>query len=325
MYGFSVFRFPLSALVGVLFFSWVGLAFAQLTPMNFVYTGSGGQTDALKFTHENGFFKKHGIDATMIYVVSGVTTAQAITAGSAPMATTTGTDALRALAAGASFKIVMVNIDRFQHLFVARPGINGPKDMKGKKIAVSRYGAFSDVQTRFLVRQWGMDPDKDVQILQIGNSAARAAAMASGGVDGGIVTPSFIPAAKKAGLNVIFDMSKIPGKFANQIAVANERFIKEKPAVVKAVVAGFLDGIKHFRTNAELGKAYLKKGYGISDAEAESVYLETRQFIRPDPTPDLEGIQNAWDAIPELRAKGDVDLSKFIEGRFVAEVLKEMK
>jgi NitT/TauT family transport system substrate-binding protein len=312
-------------LLALLFLLWPVISFAQLTPMNFVYTGSGGQTDALKFTYEGGFFKKHGIDATMIYVVSGVTTAQAITAGSAPVATTTGTDALRALAAGAPFKIIMVNIDRFQHIFVARQGINGPKDMKGKKIAVSRYGAFSDVQTRFLVRQWGMDPDKDVQILQIGNSAARAAAMASGGVDGGIVSPSFIPSAKKAGLNVIFDLSTIPGKFANQIAVADERFIREKPGTVKAVVAGFLDGIKHFRTNAEAGRAYLKKSYGISESEAESIYAETRKFIRPDPTPDLDGIQNAWDAIPELKARGDVDLSKFIEGRFVAEVLRETK
>jgi hypothetical protein len=39
----------------------------------------------------------------------------------------------------------------------------------------------------------------------------------------------------------------------------------------------------------------------------------------------LDGIQNAWDAIPELKARGAVDLSKFIEGRFVAEVLRETK
>ena len=106
---------------------------------------------------------------------------QTIVSGAASAATTTATDALRAIAAGAPMKIIMVNIDQFQHLFVARPEIKSAKDMKGKKIAVSRYGAFSDIQTRFVVRQWGMDPDKDVQILQIGNSAARAAALASGG------------------------------------------------------------------------------------------------------------------------------------------------
>src|SRR5262245_23725999 len=94
-------------------------------------------------------------------------------------------------------------------------GINSPKEMKGKKVAISRYGAFSDIETRFLIRQWGMDPERDVQILQIGNSAARSAALVSGGVDGAVVTPAFVPVARNAGLNVIFDLSTIKTRFAN--------------------------------------------------------------------------------------------------------------
>ncbi|MGH7830528.1 MAG: hypothetical protein ACREP8_10160, partial [Candidatus Binatia bacterium] len=63
-FPFSAFSFHISALIGLLFL-WSGVVSGQLTPLNFVYTGSGGQTDALKFTYEGGFFKKHGIDATM--------------------------------------------------------------------------------------------------------------------------------------------------------------------------------------------------------------------------------------------------------------------
>ena len=81
-----------------------------------------------------------------------------------------------------------------------------------------------------------MEPDKDVQILQIGNSAARSAALAGGGVDGAIVTPFFIPSAKKAGLNVIFDLSRKP-KFANQIVIVNDNLINEKRAAVRAFAA----------------------------------------------------------------------------------------
>ena len=207
---------------------WCGLAgpptvSAQLAPLNFVYTGSGSQSDALKFSYEAGFFRKRGLDLTMLYVTSGITTSQTIVSGAASAATTTATDALRAIAAGAPMKIIMVNIDQFQHLFIARPEIKSAKDMKGKKIAVSRYGAFSDIQTRFVVRQWGMDPDKDVQIMQIGNSSARAAALASGGVDGAIVTPAFVPVARKVGLHVIFDLATIKTKFASQIMVAHDR------------------------------------------------------------------------------------------------------
>jgi NitT/TauT family transport system substrate-binding protein len=301
------------------------LVHAQLIPLNFVYTGSGGQSDALKFSYETGFFKKRGLDLTMLYVTSGVITSQTIVSGSALAATTTATDGLRAMAAGAPMKIIMVNIDQFQHLFVAKSGINGPKEMKGKRIAVSRYGAFSDIQTRFVVRQWGLDPDRDVQILQIGNSAARAAALASGGVDGAIVTPAFVPFAKKAGLQVIFDLSTIKTKFASQILVAHDQLAKERTEVLRAITAGFVDGIKAWKTRPELAKPYIRKYYQVPEADVDSIYNETNRFLRSEPTPDLEGIQNAWDSIPELRGRSGADLKKFVDARFVNEALSETK
>jgi ABC-type nitrate/sulfonate/bicarbonate transport system substrate-binding protein len=309
-----------SALVLMAFLSLAGSQFAdaQSIPLNFVYTGSGSQSDVLKFSYEAGFFKKRGLDLTMLYVTSGVITSQTIVSGSALAATTTATDGLRAMAAGAPMKIVMVNIDQFQHLFVARPGINGPKDMKGKKIAVSRYGAFSDIQTRFVARQWGLDPDKDAQILQIGNSAARAAALASGGVDGAIVTPAFVPFAKKAGLQVIFDLATIKTKFASQILVAHDQLVKDRPEVARAIAVGFLDGIKAWKARPELAKPYIRKYYKVSEADVENIYVETNRFLRSEPTPDLEGIQNAWESIPELKARS-VDLNRFIDPRFIEE------
>ena len=188
-----------------------GVQTAELSPINFVSSGSGGIVEVIRFSQKQGFFKKQGLDVTMIYVPSGVLAAQTVVSGSALIANNSVSDILNAIAAGAPLKILTVNIDRFQHLFVARPGINSPKDMKGKKVAVSRYGAFSDIETRFLIRQWGMDPDRDVQVLQIGNSAARSAALMSGGIDGAVVTPAFVPVARNAGLNVIFDLGVFVG------------------------------------------------------------------------------------------------------------------
>ena len=74
---------------------WCGLAgpptvSAQLAPLNFVYTGSGSQSDALKFSYEAGFFRKRGLDLTMSYVArAGITTTKTIASGAASAATTT--------------------------------------------------------------------------------------------------------------------------------------------------------------------------------------------------------------------------------------------
>ena len=301
------------------------VCFAQLSTLNLVYSGVGGLSDVVKFAHAEGFFKKNGLDVTLIYVNSGVLASQVVASGTAGAAAITATDALRVMSAGVPMKIIMVNIDQFQHLFVARPGIKTPGDMKGKKVAVSRYGSFSDIQTRFLIRHWGMEPDKDVQILQIGNSAARSAALAGGGVDGAIVTPFFIPSAKKAGLNVIFDLSTINAKFANQIVIVNETLINEKRAAVRAFSRGLIDAIKVWRAGSAATRAYLRKNYKLADADIENVQAESRRFIRAEPTPDLESVQAVWDNTPDLKARGVTDFGKFIDGSFVTEVLRETK
>ena len=302
-----------------------GVQTAELSPINFVSSGSGGIVEVIRFSQKQGFFKKQGLDVTMIYVPSGVLAAQTVVSGSALIANNSVSDILNAIAAGAPLKILTVNIDRFQHLFVARPGINSPKDMKGKKVAVSRYGAFSDIETRFLIRQWGMDPDRDVQVLQIGNSAARSAALMSGGIDGAVVTPAFLPVARNAGLNVIFDLSTIKTRFANIGMMAQERLIREQPRLVKGAVAGLVHGIKFWKTNPEVAKAYLKQIHKVSAADLDSIYEDGSKNVRSEPTPDLDGIQTAWESIPDLKARGPVDFKKFVDSRFIEEVLREMK
>ena len=96
---------------------------AELSPINFVSSGSAGIVEVIKFSEKQGFFKKQGLDVTMIYVPSGVLAAQTVVSGSALIANNSVSDILNAIAAGAPLKILTVNIDRFQHLFVARPGI----------------------------------------------------------------------------------------------------------------------------------------------------------------------------------------------------------
>ena len=291
----------------------------------FAYVGSGVNVDVLKLSHEKGLFKKHGLDMAMIYFNDETMSTQAVISGTASAATAPATDVLKALSEGAPMKIIMVNIDRFDHLFVARAGINSLTDLKGKKIAVVRYGSFTDIATRYLLRQGGMDPDKDVQIIQLGNAPVRAAALSAGGVDGTPMTLSFVPIAKKAGFNILFDMSTIPMRFANRCVMASDRLIKEQPHVVKAIVAGFVEGTRYWKGHPEEAKVYLKKISKLPDEDIDTIYSETNRFMRSEPTPDLDAIQNAWRNIPALKDQATFDLRKFVDAGFIGEVLKEMR
>jgi NitT/TauT family transport system substrate-binding protein len=298
---------------------------AAASSIIFAYVGSGANVDVLKFSHEKGLFKKHGVDMTPIYVADGVLSTQAVISGRASAATAPVTDVIAAIAKGAPLKIIMVNIDRFDYLFMAKAGINDLADLRGKKIAVSRKGSVSETGTRFFLRQVGLNPDIDAQFLHLGNAAARAGALSSGLADAAAVTSSFVPVAKKAGLHVIFDMSTTQGRFANRSVVASDRLIKDQPQVAKAIVAGFVEGTRYWKASPVEAKAYLKRLNKLPDADIDNIYSETSRLIRSEPTPDLDGIQNAWESIPGHQPLAVADFRKFIDARFVGEVLKEIK
>jgi len=281
--------------------------------------------DVLKFSHEKGLFKKHGLDMTMLYVSDAALSTRAVVSGTASAATASATEVIAAIAKGAPMKIIMVNVDRFDYLFMAKAGINNVGDLKGKKIAVSRKGSVSDIGTRLLLRQGGLDPDNDVQFLHMGKASGRATALSSGAVDGAAMTSTFISLTKKVGFHVLYDMSTMQEKFANRSVVASDRLIKDQPHAVKAIVTGFVEGTRYWKANPEEAKAYLKKTYKLPDEDTDNIYSETSRLIRSEPTPDLDGIQNAWESIPGHQPLGIADFRKFVDARFVGEVLKEIK
>jgi ABC-type nitrate/sulfonate/bicarbonate transport system substrate-binding protein len=291
----------------------------------FAYVGSGANVDVLKFSHEKGLFKKHALDMRMIYFADEAMSTQAVVSGTASAATAPGTDAIAAIAKGGPMKIIMVSIDRFDHLFVARPGINSPADLKGKKIAIVRDGSFTDIATRFFLRHYGIDPDKDVQFLELGNAPRRTAALSGGGVDATPMTLSFISVAKSAGFNVIFDMSTLPTKFASRCVVASDHLIKEQPHVAKAVVAGFVEGTRYWKEHAEEAKAYLKKAYKLAGEDADGIYSATNRVMRSEPTPDLDAIRNTLENLPQVKDRGMGNIRTFVDASFIGQVLKEIR
>ena len=85
---------------------------------------------------------------------------------------------------GADVRINAVVANRFNHVYLAAPSITSIKQLKGRRVAVSRFGSGSHFQTNLALKEAGLDPEKDVTVLQIGNSGARMAAILSGVVDG---------------------------------------------------------------------------------------------------------------------------------------------
>ena len=146
-----------------------------LEPIKIGYSGIGIAHDFLKLMEKNRIFEKYGLSSQNIYIGSGSLMNQAILGGSIQFTTSDLPSQIQASLAGVDFKIISVTINRLDGAIMTRKEIRKPEELKGKRLAISRFGSVSDIVTQLVLRYWKLEPQKDVAILQVGNTPSRIA------------------------------------------------------------------------------------------------------------------------------------------------------
>jgi NitT/TauT family transport system substrate-binding protein len=202
---------------------------------------------AVWITKEAGLFDKYELPADIIYVASGTTVSQAMIAGEFPFGLVGGA-IVNANLSGADFAIIGGVVNRPNFYLTAHPTIKKPADLKGKAIGITRYGSSTDFVIRYLVRRWGMDPDRDVKILQTGGQPEILASMKAGVVQAGVTGSPTDYLARMAGFVVLEDMGKIGLDYPVNSLVTTRSFTRKDPAAVKKfLMASFGRSSDRFR------------------------------------------------------------------------------
>jgi len=299
-----------------------GLATAQSLPLlNMGYSGAGIGSDLLKVIDRTGLWRKHGVDVRSVYLSSGSLMAQTLSSGDIGVAGFDTPAMLNLALAGHSLKIVAVPINRIEPMFVVRSNIKTPADLKGKKVAISRFGSGSDIITRVALRYWKLDPDKDVSFFQSGNTPTRIAALVAGHMDAALVSSTGVAKIVATGCcRVLADLAELPLEFANYGVVVSGALLKNQRDTVKRFLQALIEGIQVFKTRPEVARAVLRE----SNSEADVVgplYARLSKSFRDFPTPEPRGIQNVIDALPSPKAKG-AKAEDFIDATLIEEIGK---
>ena len=132
-------------LVVVLLGSWVRPSLAQeaLTKLLVAHAGLISTHASVWLAEDQGFYKKHGLDATSVFTGSGSVTSQALIAGEAKVASTSVGPTAGAVGAGADLMIVAGTIHIMPYQFWVLPQVRQPADLKGKRVAISTFGSGS--------------------------------------------------------------------------------------------------------------------------------------------------------------------------------------
>jgi len=255
-----------------------------LTHLSVAYSNISSTILPLWMAKQAGIFEKHGLDVDLQYVASATSVA-AVVSGQMQLATVGLSEVLGAIAGGADLIVVANQVPAYTYIFEVAPGIQTAADLKGKAIGISRTGSSSDIGTRVVLKRFGLDPDKDVNLVQTGSVSDRAAAMKSGALQAAVASPPETLAVERLGWHPLFDLAALHLPAVTLGLVVQRSYRDTNQATVQTYVDALLEGIARVRTDRPAAIELLKSNMNI-DAE-EDLNVTYDYFTRPELMPAL--------------------------------------
>jgi NitT/TauT family transport system substrate-binding protein len=298
------YRPAIAALLALFALAFAGAGAAQTKPLKKIRVGVSAVSMGniiLYVMKEARLYEKYGLDAEVITMNGSGISSKALVSGGidiAPIATPT---VINANLAGADMQILAHTLPGVVHALMVKPEIKRVEDLKGKKVAVSSLGSLTDFLVRHIARKKGLNPDRDVTLIQTGGDADRIVALSSGVVEGAALSHPAYGRAQKLGFPMLWDSAKEINYPWIEITTRRAIIKNDRDMVVNYMKA-HLEGIALFKRDREFGKRVIKKTLRVDDEELvnESYDIFSKAFI-PAPYPNLQGMKTSYEYVAATR------------------------
>ena len=249
--------------------------------------------------------RKHGLDAEVLMIPVSSRALQAALAGEIQFMTSGGVANINANMSGGDFVGITSTISTFVFKIIGQPGIKEPSQLKGKRVAISRLGGASDFSLRYALDRWGLVPEKDVAIIQIGGEAEAMLALQNKAVDAATISEPFTTIAQREGFSVVADLSRLDVPYTLHGIGTRKNIIRDRRDTVIRFMKAYVEAIYVFKTKKELALNTLKKYARMSDISLmSSTYDDYSQRLIPAvPYPSAPDIQTIIDHLPKHALK----------------------
>jgi NitT/TauT family transport system substrate-binding protein len=236
---------------------------------------------------DKGIWKKHGLDVELIFLRGGSRTVSALISGSVDFILGSDLGATTAILQGAALTRVGVTTNTLGYSMVSQPSIKTVRDLKGKIIGITpgRDAAYARVVK--LLRDNGMDGNKDVTFLSVGDGgpAARVAALSSGVIHATMFTPPSDMISEKAGMRILtkIDVANVGGGVNTTTAYVQKR----RPQALR-FLRGYMEGIHYLKAHRDeslkiFSKYVRNPDLGIMAYLYEEISTRVEPTLRPQP------------------------------------------
>jgi len=232
--------------------------------------------------------------------------------------------ALRLAAKGAPLKSIFFSARLPNYFLMAKPTIKSVSELRGKMVAVSRFGGTTDLAARVALQANGLDPQKDVVLIMIGLGNTRNAALMAGSVDANIANTPDNSMLKQKGFRELLFLGDAM-EFLSNGFTTTERRLTENRDQVKRLLRAFYRGLLFSRDNPEESIKIVEREWKLEPAMARDSYQSIMKAASRDGASSDAGLKVHIKLIQNSdKSIGDVALSKIVDFRILEEVRREI-
>jgi len=280
------------------------------------YGVSGENPAVLWIGVSQGFYRKHGLHVEAIFMRNGPLSMSAMVSGDVQMNFTSANNVLNAAAAGLDAVVVANAISHGDGVFMARPEIQKPEDLKGKSVAIQSIGGGGWANNMLCLDYLNLDPERDkIQFVVIGDQPSRVQALESGRVQASWIGYTFSEPLKKKGFTSFVDLGRAPIPYMGSSLVTRRQFLSQEPKNIEAVIKGTLDAVRYIKkpeNKSAVIQAIMSHLRLSRSEEAEASYRVILNLYSDDLIPKAAGVKKIYQILskanPKLRKMNPEDV-----------------
>jgi len=301
--------------------SYLGSATAQ-EKLRIAWAG-GASSAPIWIVQEKGLMKKQGVNAEIIRVSASTMALQAMLAGELDVIGTSVTTLVTSRLAGADVVMILAIVPTFPAHIVASKSVTDVKQLKRKIGGVGRPGTTTEIGMRLALARFGVDPNVDVKLVPVGNTADALAALSKGVVQFSILVEPFVREAEKLGYKSLVDIGSLNIPFHWNGVLTRQANVQSKSPLIAKFARAMVEAIHIYKTDRESTLKVISKYTQITDSESlDRTYQAYIKILPEAPFPVPEGVKSFLDYMATSRPEATKANPKdFVDLSFVQEVL----
>lgn len=274
---------------------------------------------------EAGLFKKNGIDVELVHVGSSPIALSAFFAGEVDILGGAGAVGPNAYLRGQKDLLLFAALNnKFVFSVFANSSFPNVAALRGKRIGVTRFGGTMDFATRYFLKGAGLDPARDVSMLQVGRVQDILSALQAGSLDGGTMAFPYDIKARESGLRELADLSQSGARYASSSFLTRRQFLAQNKKNAEAFVRAIIEAFHFIRTRRDDGIKILARYTRLDDMKVLTQTYDAHSRLIWPRVPEIqpEDLKLVLEELAESNPKArEIDPAELIHAAVVKDVV----